>query len=120
VTRTATDDLIALTCKALSERYPDDKGGRPGLLIAHLPEGKGEQDFYVTLSGLRFPATADVTGEPRWYVAAQRFLGPGKGEGRTNVQRWTGDELDDVIAEAAKFLATSVEHQAELGKAVGE
>ncbi len=112
-----TDDAIALITKALSERYPSDKGGKPGLLIAHLPNGT---DPGVSIVELPSGRVRENGSDPRFYLAAQRFMGPGKGEGRTNVQTWVGDDLDVVIAEAARFLATSVVHQAELDKAVGK
>ena len=78
-----TDDAIALITKALSERYPSDTGGKPGLLIAHLPQGA---DPGVALVEWPSGRVRESGSDPRFYLAAQRFMGPGKGEGRTNVR----------------------------------
>lgn len=133
--QTATDDLIALVAKALSERYPNDKGGKPGLLIAHLPDGGGPAvrrtqggdavygfSLVSDLASRMFigDPVSVVPAAPCWYVAAQRFMGPGKGEGRTNVDRETGDDLDAVIATLGKRLATGVDAQADLNAAVAK
>jgi len=120
-----TDDAIALATKALSERYPHDKGGKPALLIAHLPPNdpvrSGILEVEVTFSvNGAFVSSKPKGRTARFYVAAQRFMGPGPGEGRTNVHKVEDDDLDVAIAKMVKHLATSVEHQAELGKAVAK
>jgi hypothetical protein len=95
----ATDDLLALLCKALSERYPDDPTA-PGVQIAHL-------------SGPRFPSA-------QWYVACHRYTGS-FGQGRLVVAQHRGEYLDVVLEQLAKRVAEStpkVVAQRELKKAV--
>lgn len=97
-----TDELIALLSKALSERYSGDPS-LPGVHIAHLPIGH------------------EGRTKAEWYVACQRFTGS-FGAGRTNVDRQTGDDLDDVLLTLAKRVAENtpkVAAQRELAKAVG-
>ena len=96
-----TDELLALLCKALSERYPDDPT-TPGVQIAHLPAGK------------------DGRKEATWYVACHRYTGS-FGAGRTVAAKKTGDDLDRVLAKLAKSIADDtpkVSAQRELKRAV--
>jgi hypothetical protein len=83
-----TVTLLALICKALSERYSTDQC-KPGIQVSHLAD-----------KGL-------------WYVAIHRYSLP-YGEGRIVVQKRTGDDLDEVLEAIARILAPSDNAQREL------
>jgi hypothetical protein len=100
--KTPTDELLALLCKALTERYPEDPT-TPGVQIAHLPAGK------------------DGRTEAAWYVACHRYTGS-FGTGRTVAARQTGDDLDAVLEALARTIAEStpkVTAQRKLVRALG-
>lgn len=100
--KTPTDELIALLCKALTERYADDPSV-PGVQIAHLPKGKDGRETAA------------------WYVACHRYTGS-FGQGRTVAAKSTGDDLDAVLETLAREVADktpSVSAQRALVKALG-
>lgn len=83
-----TVTLLALICKALSERYATDQC-KPGIQVSHLAN-----------KGL-------------WYVAIHRYSLP-YGEGRIVAYKTTGADLDECLEQAAKILAPANEAQKEL------
>lgn len=99
--KTRTDDLLALLCKALTERYPDDPSV-PGVQIAHLPAGR-------------------IRDTACWYVACHRYT-QAFGGGRVIQAKKEGDDLDDVLRELATEIAEStpaVSAQRALVRALG-
>jgi hypothetical protein len=83
-----TVTLLALICKALSERYASDQC-KPGIQVSHL------------------------ANKALWYVAIHRYSLP-YGEGRIVVRKATGGDLDEVLEEIAQVLAPSNDAQKEL------
>lgn len=55
--KTKTDELLALACKAATERWPDDRLA-PGIQIAHVKKTGGNYVFYVALH--RYPQTSQT------------------------------------------------------------
>jgi hypothetical protein len=97
-----TDDLLALLAKALSERFSEDPS-LPGVHIAHLPKGH------------------EGRAKAEWYVACQRFTGS-FGQGRVNVDKQIGDDLDVVLETLARRIVLGIPKisaQRELLKALG-
>jgi hypothetical protein len=85
-----TVTLLALICKALTERYSADQC-KPGIQVSHLAE------------------------KALWYVAIHRYSLP-YGEGRIVVRKETGDDLDAVLERIAQTLAPSNDAQRELAR----
>lgn len=83
-----TAELLALICKALSERYSTDQC-KPGVQVSHL------------------------ANKQLWYVAIHRYSLP-YGEGRIVVRKATGTDLDTVLLEIAETLAPSNTAQKDL------
>ena len=83
-----TVTLLALICKALSERYSTDQC-KPGIQVSHLAN-----------VGL-------------WYVAIHRYSLP-YGEGRVVAFKTKGADLDECLEQAARVLAPSNDAQKEL------
>ena len=89
-----TDDLIALICKAATERFSEDSWA-PGVQIAH-----------VVRNGERF-----------WYVALHRYQGPC--HERVVVFKTRNADLDVAVRELAAFFAPPHDAQDELLEALG-
>ncbi len=83
-----TVTLLALICKALTERYSTDQC-KPGIQVSHLAD-----------KGL-------------WYVAIHRYSLP-YGEGRIVVHKATGNDLDETLETTARVLVHSNDAQREL------
>lgn len=130
-------ELIGLITKALSEQYAKDPS-KPGLLIAHLPDGANppqprttSNDPHVVTMGHYHMHTFDHEARigrmvavaspkppappkpPVFYVAAQRFLAPMGGQ-RTNVARATNEDLDEALLEVARAVCPSTTAQQDL------
>lgn len=100
--QTPTDELIALICKALTERFPQDRT-RPGLVISHLAKQEGSDDqstFYV--SAVRYP---------NQYGAAKEVI--------HQARELTLDDAVLRIAEALTPQTPIVVHQRALARAIG-
>ena len=98
--RAATDELIALLAKALTERFSHDPSC-PGVHIAHVVKRFAPK----WVDGV--PAHTETVIKPIWYVAAQRFTGS-FGAGRTIVDREEGEDLDEVIFKLASRIAAGI------------
>lgn len=90
--------LIALICKTLSARFRSDPS-KPSVVISHLNNGIGG------------------SGEPTWYVAANRFKGA-FGTDKERIAWVTDTDLDDAIFCLAQQFVDDEELQVELRKAV--
>lgn len=79
-----TDELIALICKAATEKYCSGANGdrvRPGIQIAHIPEEQTEAAFRQAIAGSVPPDEITAPVEPAfWYVALHRYPNPRSGE----------------------------------------
>lgn len=83
-----TVTLLALICKALTERYSSDQC-KPGIQVSHLAD------------------------KALWYVAIHRYSLP-YGEGRIVAYRTTGPDLDECLERAAAILVPRNDAQKEL------
>lgn len=83
-----TTTLLALICKALTERYATDQC-KPGIQVSHLAD------------------------QGQWYVAVHRYSLP-FGEGRIVVHKAKGDDLDKVLEQIASILVPRNDAQKEL------
>lgn len=111
--KTKTDDLLALICKAATERWPDD-GLAPGVQIAHVTRntyGDAREPFwYVALH--RYPKKAGcVTGHDNPFA--------GLAGNRIVAHKAKHEDLDKAIQLLALELVPKNEAQAELAKALG-
>lgn len=88
MTKRDTVTLLALICKALTERYSTDQC-KPGIQVSHLAD------------------------KALWYVAIHRYSLP-FGEGRIVVQKATGADLDETLEQIARILVPSNDAQREL------
>lgn len=105
-----TGDLIAMICKAASERWPEDKS-RPGVQIAHLPAEEGRMAVDVETSerrGMLLPVvmrSSQMPGKPaRWYVALHRYGAP-VGQDRHVVCKAESSDLDEALLAIGKYVA---------------
>jgi hypothetical protein len=87
-------ELLALICKAASERWPDDPS-LPGVQIAHLPKNGA------------------------FYVALHRYAKP-YGFGRMVLHTAEEPSLDVALIKLARFLAPADTHQRELAEVLKE
>lgn len=110
-----TGELLALACKALTERFPEDPT-RPGILVSHITVG----------SPIFRPHWVDgvpahyTTPEPAatWYLAAHRYTGSFAG-GRTIVAKQYNPDLDTaLIALAQQCAPFTTDAQRDLQKAL--
>lgn len=107
--RVDTGDLLAMICKAASERWPEDKS-RPGVQIAHLPaRTKLDPITRVPIVGLVVPVKAE------WYVALHRYSAA-LGECRMVQFKTTHEDLDKALLEVARYVAPPQEERATLAK----
>lgn len=83
-----TETLLALICKALSERYSTDQC-KPGIQVSHLAD------------------------KALWYVAVHRYALP-FGEGRIVAHKATGADLDETLERVASILVPKSDAQEEL------
>jgi hypothetical protein len=98
--KTKTDDLLALICKAATERYPEDRLA-PGVQIAHVIEGS-TAFWYVALH--RYPKDiVAIAFEPQ----------------RKIVHKVKNEDLDVAIKELALLMLPKTEAVKDLAEAVG-
>lgn len=123
VVEVETGELIALICKASSERWPEDLS-RPGIQIAHLPAEPPAQISVKTpeqaLGALALGAKhgEDIPGTGKvaaFYVALHRYTGY-QAVGRIVAFKTTADDLDKALHEVAVYVATPTPMRAELAK----
>lgn len=139
-----TDELLCLITKALSERFKDDPS-KPGVLVAHLPEGRGaakppsslKPGNYWARSGnywARFDSISVAVGgrvaavdptkapdeKPCFYLAAQRFTEP-MGQGRKQVcEPVCHEDFDEAVKTLAERVCEpSLTHRVELARVLG-
>jgi hypothetical protein len=119
-----TDDLIALICKAATEKYSSGPNGdrvRPGIQIAHIPaEPDPKAVSFGLAGGMSREAVAEavaeaVIDEPAfWYVALHRYPNPPRG------QSMPTDALGRVLPPACpevRVIAFKAQHE-DLDRAV--
>jgi hypothetical protein len=115
-----TDDLIALICKAATEKYREDRV-RPGIQIAHIPAAS-----FPLFSVKHGESVALVQGAPDfaqpafWYVALHRYPNDSYGGtlDRVAVCKAEHADLDRAIQLLAVQLIPATEAQAELAEAI--
>jgi hypothetical protein len=89
VSKLETGELLALACKALTERYRSDPW-RPGIQIAHIPA------LTAWEGGPTMPA--------KWYLAAHRYTGS-FGASRIVLHKSHCEDLDGGLIALASHIA---------------
>lgn len=112
-----TCELLALACKALTERYSEDPSA-PGILVSHIAEGPARVE-HIWVNGM--PNAVAHSGGPTWYVAVHRYKGS-FGASREVAHKVYNADLDEALVTLIRLAAPAYTAQRDLAvalKAVG-